>query len=256
MSRYNPILVANWKMNTSLADAVVLTQSIKKYLENQRQVEVVLAPPFVWLYPVQELLSKQPLNHLAIAAQTMHEQEEGPFTGEISAMMLKRMCNYVLLGHSERMQFGETLETVNKKIRRALEWKLKPIVFVGEAEPGTFGRSVSTTLNTLLHLISKDIYHKIIFVYEPIWAISTKARSRAITGHELENAVALIRKHVGEEARILYGGSVTPDDCAQFLHIFGVNGLVVGNASLKAKQFIEICKIASETHAAEKTFVS
>lgn len=245
MAHHNPMVVANWKMNTSLADATVLTQSIVHALAGGNQADIVLAPPFVWLYPVKEIITALHHAHLHVGAQTMHEKEEGPYTGEISAMMLKRIADYVLLGHSERAVFGETPEKVNQKVKRALEWNINPIIFAGEEIHDTPVLKLLDTLDTLLNGVARTDYHKLTLVYEPVWAISSTAHAHAITGHGLEVVTDAMRKHVGEDPRILYGGSVTPLNVSQFMHISTVDGVVVGSASLKSKEFVEICSLVS-----------
>jgi len=245
MAHHNPMVVANWKMNTSLADATVLTQSIVHALDAGIQADIVLAPPFVWLYHVKEIITALHHAHIHVGAQTMHEKEEGPYTGEISAMMLKRIADYVLLGHSERAPCGETPEKVNQKVKRALEWNINPIVFAGEETHSTPVSKLLDTLDTLLNGVAKTDYNKLTIVYEPVWAISSLAHAQAITGHALEVVTDAVRKHVGEEPRILYGGSVSASNVSQFMHLPTVDGVVVGSASLKAKEFIEICSLVS-----------
>lgn len=245
MAHHNPMVVANWKMNTSLADATVLTQSIIRALGGGNQADIVLAPPFVWLYPVKEIISALKQTRLYVGAQTMHDKEEGPYTGEISAMMLKRIVDFVLLGHSERAPYGETPEKVNLKVKRALEWNINPIVFAGEESENTPVSKLLDTLDMLLHGVAQTDYHKLTIVYEPVWAISSHAHAHAVTGHGLEVVTDAVRKHVGDEPRILYGGSVTASNVSQFMHIPSVDGVVVGSASLKAKEFVAICSLIS-----------
>lgn len=245
MAHHNPMVVANWKMNTSLADATVLTQSIIRALGGGNQADIVLAPPFVWLYPVKEIISALKQTRLYVGAQTMHEKEEGPYTGEISAMMLRRVADYVLLGHSERTPYGETPEKVNQKVKRALEWNIKPIVFVGEETPNTPVAQLLDMLDRSIHGVAREDYHKLTLVYEPVWAISSHAHAHAVTGHGLEVVTDALRKQVGDDPRILYGGSVTASNVSQYMHISTVDGVVVGDASLKVKEFVEICSLVS-----------
>ncbi len=257
-----PLIVANWKMNTTLADAIVLTTSVKNNIANL-DVEVILCPPFVWLYPVAEILEKRPKN-LHLGAQNMWFTAHGAITGEISPVMIKALAKYVILGHSERRKnFGETNALVNDKVKAALDYNLTPIVCVGEIkkmreEKRGRGRptkvdlssNVSHQLSAALQGIGSDDAEKIVVAYEPVWAIGT---GEAATGAYAASVAAQLRevfvkkygRSLSERVKILYGGSVDEDNIKEFIYQPEIDGVLVGGASLKAKEFIKICREAA-----------
>ncbi|MDR9459100.1 MAG: triose-phosphate isomerase [Dehalococcoidia bacterium] len=249
-----PMIAGNWKMNTTLAEASVLVKEIRAGLEHITGVETVLCPPFLSLPLVKELLLGLSIK---VGAQNMHFEDRGAYTGEISPLMLCGICEYVILGHSERRQyFGETDEIVNDKIRSALAVELKPILCVGERleqkESGkteeVVTRQVRGALNGIESLIG------LVIAYEPIWAIGT---GRAETGEGANAIIAIIRNIVArlygegtaQEIRILYGGSVTAANIAEYVRQSEIDGALVGGASLKAKEFLTI---VAQTAATKK----
>lgn len=246
MALYHKTVVANWKMNTGLADAIILGEGLKKFLENLGQINVIVAPPCLWLYPLRELFSDCKLSNLSLAAQNMHFEEEGAYTGEISVAMIKKVADYVFIGHSERRQFGETPQDINRKLRLALEWKLNPILFISQEDVKISAGVLTDYLDVLINRVNKEDFGKIAFVYEPTWAISTAQGGHMIAGHELESVVAVLKKRLGEEAKVLYGGSVNTKNAAHFTHIPKLDGVVVGSDSLKLKNFIDICQMFAE----------
>ena len=250
MAYYHKTVIANWKMNTSLADAVVLGEGIKKALENLGHINVIVAPPSVWLYPLYELFSSSKIPNLSLAAQNIHSEEEGAYTGEISVAMIKKVADYTLIGHSERRQFGETPQDINKKLRLALDWKIKPILFISQDDIKISAGKLINYTDELISRVDKDDYEKITFVYEPTWAISTSESDHLITGHELESIAAILKKRLGDSVKVLYGGSVNIKNAAHFTHIPQLDGAVVGVDSLKIKNFIEICELFAEGRAA------
>lgn len=214
-SLLQPLIVANWKMNHSIiqtADFIRLLQT--KKLPQDRNI--VICPSFISLFAFKN-------SGLMYGAQNMHWEEQGAYTGEISATMLKEVgCSYVIIGHSERRQyFGETDETVTKKVVTALQHGLTPIVCVRSVEEVT------------PELVGKDI----VIAYEPVWAIGT---GQAATPEEAQEVHAQIRAKVGDQVRILYGGSVSPDNAASLMAQPDVNGVLVGGASLDVEQFLQI----------------
>ena len=239
-----PIIAGNWKMNTAVVEAVSLVRAMKDRLDAARGVEKVLCPPFVSLVAVGELLRG---SSVALGAQNMYFEEKGAYTGEISALMLAGLCQYVILGHSERRgYFGETDEMVNKKIKAALKAGLKPIVCVGETleenEGGRTGevitRQVRAALDGLLSL------ENLVIAYEPIWAIGT---GRAATEEQANATIGLIRKVVAElygaaaqQLRIQYGGSANGANIAALIAQPEIDGALVGGASLKADEFVSM----------------
>ena len=259
-----PLVVANWKMNTSLADATILATQIKNSIHDL-DVEVVLCPPYVWLYPVAEILEKSS-NNIDLGAQNMWFTGNGAMTGEISGTMLKGLVKYVILGHSERRKnLGETTELINDKIQMALECNLTPIVCVGELKKHISNRGkgrptkidsnsdIEKLLRGALNGINVHDAEKIIYVYEPVWAISTNNGGEAASGAYVNEMVekmrdTLARKYnrpMAERVKILYGGSVDEDNIKEFTLQPEIDGVLVGAASLRSKEFIKICREAA-----------
>jgi len=245
MPQRAPLIVANWKMNTTLADATVLLTTVRNGLEAIEGIEVVLCPPYVWLVPLAEELHKAKLHNLHLGAQNMFWQDEGAFTGEVSPVMLKHLVSYVILGHSERVaHFGETETVVNRKLKASLHHHLKPIVCVGEqrksADPH---KTVIAKLKKLLDGVGQERWEKIAIAYEPVWAIGT---GDPATGQQAEVVARAIRDQFGSGPTILYGGSVDPKNSLEFLLQPAIDGLLVGGSSLAASQFLKICQLASQ----------
>lgn len=240
-----PFIAGNWKMNTTVAEAVKLVTEMRPALEAIPGAEKAVCPPFVSLLSVRDALRG---GGIKVGAQNMYYEPKGAFTGEVSAAMLKDLCEYVILGHSERRQFfGETSETVGRKLQAAVRAGLKPIFCVGEVaaeyEAGATREVVTRQMMTALPGI--DIPHDLVIAYEPVWAIGT---GKAATGEQANRVVSLIRQTVerifskdfAAQTRILYGGSVTPDNIAEFAGQEEIDGALVGGASLKPDQFISI----------------
>ena len=249
-----PMIAGNWKMNTTLAEASALVKEMREGLERTIGVETVLCPPFLSLPLVKELLLGLSIK---VGAQNMHFEERGAYTGEISPLMLCGICEYVILGHSERRQyFGETDKVVNYKIRAALAVELSPILCVGERleqkESGKTEEVVTRQVRGALYGI--ESLDGMVIAYEPIWAIGT---GRAETGEGANAIIAIIRNIVArlydegtaQEIRILYGGSVTAANIAEYVRQSEIDGALVGGASLKAKEFLTI---VAQTAATKK----
>lgn len=258
-----PLIVGNWKMNTTLADATVLANSVKKSAGDFDSVEIVLCPPFVWLVPLAEDLEHAPKN-LSLGAQNMWFAESGAMTGEISPLMLKNLVKYVILGHSERRaHFDESNALINDKIHAALNHGIIPIVCVGEIkkmheEKRGRGRpdaselksDVTHQLEGALKGILAEKAERIVVAYEPVWAIGTgEAASGAYAAAVIESLRQVFQKKynksLSERVRILYGGSVDSQNIQEFIYQPEIDGVLVGGASLKAKEFIGICKEAA-----------
>ena len=246
-----PLIAGNWKMNTTVNEAMKLVREMRPRLDEIGGVEKVICPPFVSLVAVKELIKG---SLIKLGAQNLHFEEKGAYTGEISSLMLAELCEFVIIGHSERRQyFHETDEVVNKKIRAALKVGLKPILCVGERleenEAGRTEEIVSRQLSGSLSGIKE--LNGLVIAYEPVWAIGT---GRAATGRQANDTIGFIRhniselygKKVAENLRILYGGSVTAENIAEFIRQPEIDGALVGGASLKADQFISIVKQTSE----------
>lgn len=243
------IIAGNWKMHTTLAEASILVEGLKKALAaTTTNRQVVVCPPFTGLSTVTNLVAD---TDIAVGAQNMYFEEKGAFTGEVSPVMLSDIgCEYVILGHSERRQyFGETDETVNKKIKTALRFAMTPIVCVGESleqrEADETEAFITTQIDAGLAGLTADEVKTIVIAYEPIWAIGT---GRTATSAQAEEVCAFIRKRIatlfGADAadcvRVLYGGSVKGSNAAELLAEADIDGALVGGASLKADDFMAI----------------
>jgi|UniRef100_A0A7C5ENR3 triosephosphate isomerase len=248
MSELPKLVAGNWKMHKTLSEARALAHEIVRGLNPKGQTEVVLAPPFTALAAVAQELRGSPVK---LAGQDTFWEEKGPFTGAISPVMLKDVgCTYVIIGHSERRQhFGETDQTVNRKVKAALAAGLIPIVCVGETlrerESGRTLEVVATQVREGLAGFPPD--SPLVLAYEPVWAIGT---GRTATPEQAQEVHAYIRTLlpdlVGEAAvRILYGGSVTPENAKMLLNQPDVDGALVGGASLKGESFLAIIAAAS-----------
>jgi len=240
-----PMIAGNWKMNTTIGEAVDLVKAMRDELNKVRSVEKVLCPPFVSLAAVKELLKG---TSIKVGAQNVYFAEKGAYTGEISPLMLADLCEYVIIGHSERRQyFAEGGELINKKIKSALKVNLRPIFCVGERleqnEAGKTEEVVSEQLKSALEGI--PFLNGLVIAYEPVWAIGT---GKAATGEQANKTIAFIRRNlanlygdkVAQGTRILYGGSVTASNIAGFLRFVDIDGGLVGGASLKAAEFTGI----------------
>jgi len=256
-----PIIAGNWKMFKTEAEAVDFVRQLKPKVAEMRDRTIVVCPPFPVLSKVWDEICN---DSIALGAQDLFWEEEGAYTGEVSAPMLKAVgCTYVIIGHSERRQyFGETDESVNKKLCAALKHRLIPIVCVGERleerEKGTTFKVVETQIKGALKNIAVDQCKCLVIAYEPVWAIGT---GKAATGRQANGTIGFIRQSLAElysktesqEIRILYGGSVTADNVAEFMKQPEIDGALVGGASLQADQFLSITKQASEIKGTLKT---
>ncbi len=246
------LVAGNWKMNKNIAETRELISAMAEKLNQITGVEKVICPPFVSLQTASELLKN---TEIGLGAQNMYWEEKGAFTGEVAPNMIKELCNYVILGHSERRAyFGETNETVNKKLLTAQKFDLTPIVCVGETltqyESNQTFEVVSEQTKLGLAGLSVDFAPRVIVAYEPVWAIGT---GKASTG-EAANVVIkdVIRKSIAElygEAtaqaiRVLYGGSVTGANAKEFFSQPDIDGALVGGASLKVDDFVAITSSA------------
>jgi triosephosphate isomerase len=249
-----PILAGNWKMNMTVAQATDFVRDIRRGLNDIRGVDRVLCPPFTALAPVKDLLSA---TQIGLGAQNMHWEEKGAYTGEVAPGMLKELCQYVILGHSERRAyFGETDEGVNRKIKAALANGLTPIVCVGETEAeydaGQTEQVVSGQVRGCLVGLAAEQVAGLVLAYEPIWAIgtgkaATAAGAGAVIGLTIRGTIArLYNEAVAQAVRVQYGGSVTPANVAEFMAHPDIDGALVGGASLKP-DFVELVRIAAET---------
>jgi triosephosphate isomerase len=240
-----PIIAGNWKMNTSIDQAVELVKGMRDALHAIDGVEKVLCPPFISLGAVRQIIAA---SSVRLGAQNMYFEEKGAYTGEVSPLMLAGLCEYVILGHSERRQyFAETDEIVNRKVKAALQAGLLPILCVGERlEENEAGRTEEVVTRQVKGgLAGIDSPDSLVVAYEPIWAIGT---GKAATGEQANATIGLIRDTLASlygadfagGTRIQYGGSVTAANIAEFISQPEIDGGLVGGASLKAAEFVSI----------------
>ena len=244
------VIAANWKMNTSLAEATHLAASVRDGLGSVSGVEVVLCPPFISLTAVQDVVQGSPIR---IGAQNMHFEAAGAFTGEVSPQMLQGICHYVILGHSERRHiFGEPDDLVNRKVKAALHHGLRPILCVGETLEQRERGNAETVVSQQLRAGLADVFDitGLVVSYEPVWAIGIgRAATPELADEIMEGSVReTLRSLYGgaaEDVPLLYGGSVNPDNIGGFVAQDSIHGALVGGASLQAAQFVEIVQITA-----------
>jgi triosephosphate isomerase len=248
-----PLVAGNWKMNKTVAEARDLVSMMRAKLDEIANVGKVLCPPFIAIPALAEMLSN---TGIGLGAQNLHWEEKGAFTGEVSPGMVKEFCQYVIIGHSERRTyFGETDESVNKKLQAAMKAGLVPIVCVGETleqyEAGTTSEVVNRQIQVGLAGIDSTVAARIVVAYEPVWAIGTgKASSgeNANFVHQQVIRLALSEQFGAQTAdaiRILYGGSVMAANASEFFAYPDIDGALVGGASLKPDEFVAITKAAT-----------
>jgi len=244
------LIAANWKMHKTPEEAVAFVRDFTALIPKLDRDEIVIVPPFISLSATLEAVRG---SQIGVGAQNMYWQKEGAFTGEICATMLAAIgCQHVIIGHSERRRyFGETDVDVNRKLRSALDSKLKPIVCIGELleerESGLTERVLSRQVATILTKISSTDVDNFCFAYEPIWAIGT---GRAATPEMAADGHAFIRREATKilgngarpKLRIIYGGSVNSENATELMSQDEIDGALVGSASLDAKSFATIVK--------------
>jgi triosephosphate isomerase len=250
-----PIVAGNWKMNKTIAEARALVNAMRDELARlaaSGKVQIVLCPPFIAIPEVAALVKD---TSIRVGAQNMFWETKGAFTGEISPPMLNEVCDYVIIGHSERRQyFGETDAGVNKKVRAALAHRLTPIVCVGENleqnEAGQTDAVVRAQVRAAFQDVTRDDARRVVIAYEPVWAIGTgKAASgtgaNVVIGSAIRGTLAdLYDAETAQAIRVQYGGSVTPKNIAEFFAQPEIDGALVGGASLIAADFVAICQAA------------
>ncbi len=245
-----PFIAGNWKMNMTHVQAATFMQDLKYKYKNKNDCEVAVFPPFTALKSVKTIIDSDNLD-IKLGAQNMHYESYGAFTGEISPEMLKQLgVEYVIIGHSERRQyFNDTNQMVNKKVNAAFKNSLKPVMCIGESleirENGEAEAFVVSQLQECLEGFDNEDIVKITIAYEPIWAIGT---GRTATANDANNMCMSIRKKIEElynkgvsdTVRILYGGSVKPSNIMELMDMPDIDGALVGGASLKVNDFVEI----------------
>ena len=247
-----PLIAGNWKMNTTLREAYTLAQALASNLNAAPDVEVLLCPPFISLTTVADAIGGSTLK---LGAQNLHPETKGAFTGEIAPTMLSGLCDYVIIGHSERRTlFGEDDAFVNRKVHAALAHGITPILCVGETldqrDANTTDEVLTRQINLGLDALAPDA--NFVVAYEPIWAIGT---GKAASASDAEQAIALIRRTISEKlgdaaaqsARILYGGSVKSSNIEDFISSPEIDGALVGGASLDPDDFTAIVTSTSQS---------
>ena len=247
-----PMVAGNWKMNKGLYETRDLIRELFPQLHAVKDVEIVICPPFVGLGVAKRELED---SSIKLGAQNMHWSDSGAFTGEISPLMLKELCEYVIVGHSERRaMFGETDDTVNKKVLAALAHGLKPIDCVGETleenQSGITAEVVGRQVRQGLRSLTAAQAEQVVIAYEPVWAIGTGLAATPEGANAVHKDVIrpilreLFGEEVGEGMRILYGGSVNPGNASELFGQSDIDGGLIGGASLKADSFVALVNAA------------
>lgn len=247
------LVVANWKMNLNLKESLNLVDELDKKVSTSPKLEVVICPSAVWLEPLKHRL--KPVK-FQLGAQNIHWEDHGPFTGEVAAAQVSGVVKYVIVGHSERrLHFGETNDMIARKVSAVVRNGMTPILCVGEdlidRQDGHMNRVLHDQLNTGLIMLTTREVARVVVAYEPIWAIGTGEIAKP---EQLKAAVKVIRNTIkelygdvtSETARLLYGGSVEADFVADYLKLPGIDGFLVGGASLNAHSFASIIKSAQQ----------
>lgn len=252
-------IVGNWKLNFTVGEASIYLHKLLKAMPNYRDMEVVVAPSLIALQP----LSLQVDRHkMKLAAQNGFYRDYGAFTGEVSFSQLRGIVDYAIIGHSERRYvLGENDKIIAKKVAACIRNKIRPILCIGETESErAFGETKDVIRDQLLGGLSEigdDMVEKVIIAYEPVWAISSGKEAKLAAPDEIAEAVKLIRKvltdtygkKVAENVPVLFGGSVNPSNAGGYLTVPGVNGLLIGGASLILNEFTDIIETAKRVRA-------
>jgi triosephosphate isomerase len=240
------ILAANWKMNTTYAEAMELADFYKTHLRKNDNIKLLVLPPIIWL---ESLAKKFKSSHIDLGAQNMHYEKKGAFTGEISAPMVKKFAKYILIGHSERRHiFGETNEAINRKVRIALANNLTPIICYGEKDKNEGIDHILAQISKAIEGVSKKEFLKVIFAYEPVWAIgtgevATADHARLMINSSRERIAVIYGREIAQKAKFLYGGSVHSKNIHTFLDEKNIDGFLVGGASLDTEVFGKIYQL-------------
>lgn len=248
------VIAGNWKMNKTYDESVQFIEEITEKIEENPNVEAIICAPFPYLKTLVEKTENTPVK---IGAQTMHFEEEGAFTGEVSPKMLEDLgVHSVIIGHSERRQyFAETDKTVNQKIKAALKYSLTPIVCVGETleqrEAGKTKVHVEQQVKAAFHEVKEEDLAKIIIAYEPIWAIGTgktasKDDANEVCAHIRDVVASISSEDVADKIVIQYGGSVNPNNINELLATSDIDGVLVGGASLEAGSFLKLVQAGAK----------
>ncbi|MCF8025081.1 MAG: triose-phosphate isomerase [Desulfobacteraceae bacterium] len=248
MTSRRPLIAGNWKMYKTCSEAEDTAREIVKNLPDMPDVEIMIAPPATALAPVFSIIRDTPVE---LGGQNMFWEAQGAYTGEVSGpMLVSAGCSYVIIGHSERRQyFGETDDSVNRKINAAKAAGLTPIICVGETETERDAEKTFSVLDKQmengLESLSADSFKGVVIAYEPVWAIGT---GRTATAQQAQEVHARLRKFldkrfggdIASQTRIVYGGSVKPENIAELMALEDIDGALVGGASLKPDTFSKI----------------
>jgi triosephosphate isomerase len=245
-----PIIAGNWKMYKTISEAVNLAKELRENLSGISDREIVICPPFTALSAVKDILAG---SNIQLGAQDMYWEKNGAYTGEISPLMLIDLgCHYCIIGHSERRQFfAETDETLNRKTKTALNCGIVPIVCIGETlserEKNLTFQIIEKQIKNGLVGLSNEQAQKLVIAYEPVWAIGTGKTATPEQAEEVHKFIRnllgqLYNQEIADNVRILYGGSVRPDNIKVLMSCPNIDGGLVGGASLEAKSFIPIVK--------------
>jgi len=247
------LIVANWKMHLNVSQASLLVHRLDQHIATHRDIEIVLAPSLLALQPVSLEIDRRKFR---LASQNANATDEGALTGEVSFTMLHGLVHYGIIGHSERRaHFNETLEIVRDKVQAAVRNQIVPIICIGETSTerhnGETKRVIHDQVTTALANLTGLEVSGVVIAYEPVWAIGSGEPAKPAAVAEViryvrHTVAGLYGQTVADEVRILYGGSVDPEHAKSLLAIEGVNGFLVGGASLNYQQFADIVK---QTHA-------
>ena len=252
-------IVGNWKLNFNVGEASIYLHKLQRKMPNYRDVEVVVAPSAVALQPLSLQIDR---HKMKLAAQNAFYRDYGAYTGEISFAQLRGLVDYCIIGHSERRHiFGEDDKMIQKKVAAAIRNKIKPILCIGETESERgFGETADVIRDQLvggLADVSEEDIDKVLIAYEPVWAISSTKAAKMASPDEVAEVVDLVRSVLGElygekvakETTVLFGGSVNPSNAGAYLTVPGVNGLLIGGASLILSEFTDIIETAKRVRA-------
>jgi len=233
------MVVANWKMYTTAADASILATTIRNNVAAIEGIEIVLCPPAIWLSEVAMIVGKS--SKVELGAQNIFYEPEGAYTGEISPLMVRDLAKYVIVGHSERREyFGETDSDVNEKVIAALKAGLYPIICVGEKrKTANFPETAVKQLKAALEHVARQYLKQVAVAYEPVWAIGT---GNSCEPDYAAKVIGALREIVLRDSPILYGGSVNSSNAKLYGQRPEIDGLLVGSASLRAAEFVKICE--------------
>lgn len=247
-------IVGNWKLNFNVGEASIYLHKLQKKLPNYRDIEVVVAPSTIALQPLSLQIDR---HKMKLAAQNAFYRDYGAYTGETAFSQLRGVVDYCIIGHSERRYiFGENDKEITKKVEAAIRNKITPILCIGETESErAFNETADVIRDQLLgglRDVSEEDIDKVLIAYEPVWAISSGKNAKMAMPDEIHEVVKLIRetlteiygKEVAEKVSVLFGGSVNPSNAGGYLTVPGINGLLIGGASLILSEFADILETA------------